>query len=220
MDKRTSSIITILTKKYPALQSALIFHNPYECLISVMLSAQCTDKKVNEVTSTLFKKYDTPEKLSKAPLKDVEEIIHEVNYYKTKSKHITQTCKIITKDFNGKVPESFECLVSLPGVGQKTANVVLMELGIEDTFPVDTHVFRVSHRLNLSIAKDVKETEEELKKLIDKKYWKPMHHKLIWHGRLTCKAISPKCDECDLTSYCNFYAENFKRVKQTKSKTN
>lgn len=204
MDKRTSSIITILKKCYPALQSALIFKNPYECLICVMLSAQCTDKKVNEVTPTLFKKYDSPQKLSKASLKDVEKIIHEVNYYKTKSKHIIETCKIIANDFKNQVPTSFNNLVSLPGVGQKTANVVLMELGIEDTFPVDTHVFRVSHRLDLSLAKDVTKTEEDLKKLIDKKYWKPMHHKLIWHGRLVCKAISPKCDECKLTSFCSF----------------
>ena len=93
-------------------------------------------------------------------------------------------------------------MISLPGVGQKTANVVLMELGIQDTFPVDTHVFRVSHRLNLANSKNVKDTEEELKKIIDKKYWKPMHHKLIWHGRLTCKAQNPKCSDCELTSYC------------------
>ena len=202
MDKRTSSIITILTKRYPELKSALIFKNPYECLICVMLSAQCTDKKVNEVTPALFSKYKNPLELSKAKLQDVEKIIHEVNYYKTKSKHIIETSKIIAKDFNNNIPKDFDCLISLPGVGQKTANVVLMELGIQDTFPVDTHVFRVSHRLNLANSKNVKDTEEELKKIIAKKYWKPMHHKLIWHGRLTCKAQNPKCSDCELTSYC------------------
>lgn len=202
MDKRTSSIITILTKRYPELKSALIFKNPYECLICVMLSAQCTDKKVNEVTPTLFSKYKNPLELSKAKLQDVEKIIHEVNYYKTKSAHIIETCKIITKNFSNEVPKNFEDLISLPGVGQKTANVVLTELDIEETFPVDTHVFRVSHRLNLSNAKNVKDTEEDLKKIIDKKYWKAMHHKLIWHGRLTCKAQNPKCSDCELTKYC------------------
>ena len=216
MDKRTSNIITILTKKYPELKSALIFKNPYECLISVMLSAQCTDKKVNEVTPTLFSKYSTPQKLSLAKISDIEKIIHEVNYYKTKSKHIIETCKIISKNFENKVPTNFNDLISLPGVGQKTANVVLMELNIEDTFPVDTHVFRVSHRLNLSKSNNVKETEEDLKKIIQKKYWKPMHHKLIWHGRLTCKAQNPKCTDCELTNYCEFYKNNLKKTSKNK----
>lgn len=207
MDKRTSSIITILAGEYKNLKSALIFSNPYECLISVMLSAQCTDKKVNEVTPTLFSKYKNSKELSNAKIKDVEKIIGQVNYYKTKSKHIIETAKIITEHFNGQIPTTHDALTSLPGVGQKTANVVLMELGIQDTFPVDTHVFRVSHRLCLSDAKNVNDTEEELKKRILQKYWKPMHHMLIWHGRLTCKAQNPSCDECKLTKYCSYYSQ-------------
>ncbi|MGI6680993.1 MAG: endonuclease III [Bdellovibrionota bacterium] len=208
MNKRTSNIITILEKKYKNLKSALIFSNPYECLVSVMLSAQCTDKKVNEVTPVLFQKYRSPKELSEAKIKDVEKIIRQVNYYKTKSKHIVETAKIISNNFSNNIPTTFDELILLPGVGQKTANVVLSELGLEDTFPVDTHVFRVSHRLSLSNAKNVRETEEDLKKIIPKEYWRKAHHMFIWHGRLVCKAQNPKCKECELAKLCDFFGSS------------
>lgn len=213
MNKRTSNIITILTQTYPDLKGALFFKNSYQCLVAVMLSAQCTDKKVNEVTPLLFKNFPTFKKLSLASNKDIEKIIRTVNYYKTKSEHIIQTSKIITTKFKGLLPKTFDELISLPGVGQKTANVILTELGIANTFPVDTHVFRVAHRLNLSQAKTAKETEEDLKKLIAPEYWKQMHHQFIWYGRRTCKAQNPDCKNCILTKFCTFFKEQNENTK-------
>ncbi len=213
MNKRSSNIITILTQTYPNLKGALIFKNSYQCLVAVMLSAQCTDKKVNEVTPFLFKNFPNFESLSFASQKDVEKIIKTVNYYKTKANHIIQTSKMVMNDFNGKLPQHFEELISLPGVGQKTANVVLTELGIANTFPVDTHVFRVSHRLNLSQAKTPKETENDLKKEISPKYWKQMHHQFIWYGRRICKAQKPDCGNCILKKFCSFFKEQHGNIK-------
>ena len=196
------SIIRVLSKTYPEPKSELNFSNEYELLVAVVLSAQCTDKKVNEVTPSLFKSFPDPLSLSKANLSEIEEIVRPINYYKTKAKNLLGLGKMLAIEFNGNVPRSFEMIRKLPGVGQKTANVVLGELGAAKTFPVDTHVFRVSKRLGFATAKTREKVEEELKKRFDKRLWRKLHHWLILHGRRVCKAQKPLCNECSLSKNC------------------
>lgn len=195
-------ILEILEGLYPSPRSELYFTSEYELLIAVVLSAQCTDKKVNEVTPALFAHYDSIEALSKAKVEETAEIIRTINYYKTKARHIVALAKKIVEEHNGKLPRAHDQLVSLPGVGRKTANVVLSELGIIPTFPVDTHVYRVSRRLGLATGKTPQKVEDELKKLFPPSTWRPLHHWLILHGRRTCSARSPRCTECLLSRYC------------------
>lgn len=201
----TLSIIKVLSKSYPEPKSELNFSNEYELLVAVVLSAQCTDKKVNEVTQELFKLYPDPTTLAKAKLSSLERVVKPINYYKTKSKNLLGLAKMLVENFNGKVPRNFDDIRKLPGVGQKTANVVLGELGAEKTFPVDTHVFRVSKRLGFATAKTREKVEEELKGRFDKKLWRKLHHWLILHGRRVCKSQKPLCNECKLAKFCPSY---------------
>ena len=188
----------------------LDFRNNYELLIAVILSAQCTDKRVNIVTKELFSKYDTPQKLAEANIHDVEGIIKSCGFYKNKSQNIIQASIGLVERFNGQVPDKLEDLISLAGVGRKTANVV-RAVGFKiPAMPVDTHVFRVSNRLGLAKAKDVNTCEKQLMKNIDKSDWIDVHHLLILFGRYYCKAISPKCDECPLSNKCKYYKEKHK----------
>ncbi|MCL4118945.1 UNVERIFIED_CONTAM: hypothetical protein GTU68_063528 [Idotea baltica] len=203
MDQNTrKKLIKEFSKLYPNPESELFFKNEYELVIAVALSAQCTDKKVNEVTPYLFKKYPDFKELSKARVASVEKIIKEVNYYRNKSKYIISMAKRVVEEFNSKLPKTHKELTSLAGVGRKTANVVLSELGIEPTFPVDTHVFRLSHRLGLSNAKTTDLVEEDMKKLFNSKLWRNLHHYLILHGRRVCKAQNPNCSECEISRIC------------------
>ena len=188
----------------------LDFKNNYELLIAVVLSAQCTDKRVNIVTKELFSKYDTPQKLANANIEDVERIIKSCGFYKNKSQNIIQASKDIVERFDGQVPSELDELISLAGVGRKTANVV-RAVGFKiPAMPVDTHVFRVSNRLGLARAKDVNTCEKQLMKNIDKSDWIDVHHLLILFGRYYCKAISPKCAECPLSDKCKYYKEKHK----------
>jgi endonuclease III len=200
--EKRAELIKIFGIIYKNPKSALNFTNEYELLISVMLSAQCTDAKVNQVTPKLFKSFDNFKALSKAKITKVESIIKPINYYKTKSKNIIDSARIICKQHNSSLPNDRQSLLSLPGVGQKTANVVLGELGIEKTLPVDTHVFRLSHRLGLSSGKTPSHVEEDLKKLFPPNEWRQLHHSLILHGRAVCKAQRPLCKECLLGTIC------------------
>jgi endonuclease-3 len=200
--KRLDSILKELAKLYPNPRSELNFNNPYELVVAVALSAQCTDKKVNEVTRPLFKLYPSFLALSKAKLDDIEKCIKQVNYYKSKAKNILLMAQMVTNQFKGILPTTHDELVTLPGVGNKTANVVLSELDIQPAFPVDTHVFRVSKRLNLSTGANVKVVEEQLKKKFEPKLWRPLHHWLIFHGRRVCKAQNPNCSECTISKLC------------------
>lgn len=195
-------ILQELSRLYPNAESELDFNSDYELVSAVLLSAQCTDKKVNEVTPVLFKKFPSFSALSRAKLHEVEKIIRPVNYYRTKSKNLISMASIVTNDFKEKLPRTHQELISLPGVGNKTANVVLNELGIEPTFPVDTHVFRVSKRLGFAKGKNVEEVEEELKKLFKPSEWRELHHWLILHGRRVCKARNPICKDCAVAKYC------------------
>jgi endonuclease-3 len=180
--RKRLKLVQALAQLYPEPRSELDFSNEFELIIAVILSAQCTDVKVNQVTAKLFKRYPTPERLARAKLTEVEQIIRPINYYKTKSKELTE----------------------LPGVGRKTANVVLGELGVIPTLAVDTHVFRVSHRLGLSVGKTPDKVEEDLKQQFPASEWRALHHRLIFHGRRVCKARQPNCQECSLSKLCLF----------------
>jgi endonuclease-3 len=194
--------LSTFEKLYPTPGSELVFHNAYQLLVSVILSAQCTDKKVNEVTPTLFAKFPGFAELSSAKLTAIEKIIRPINYYKTKAKNLKAMATKIIEEFEGEIPKTHELITKLAGVGNKTANVVLGELKIVHTLPVDTHVFRVSRRLGLAIGKNVGEVEKELKSIFPSHLWRNLHHWLILHGRRICKAQRPLCEACTLISIC------------------
>jgi endonuclease-3 len=195
-------ILEILEDLYPSPQSELYFSNEYELVIAVVLSAQCTDKKVNEATPALFARYASFAALSQAKVEDTAQIIRTINYYKTKARHIVALARKVVEEHEGKLPKIHDKLVELPGVGRKTANVVLSELGVVPTFPVDTHVYRVSKRLGFATGGTPLQVEDELKELFAPSVWRLLHHWLILHGRRTCTARSPQCNECLISKYC------------------
>lgn len=183
----------------------LNFSTNYELLVAVILSAQCTDKRVNKVTPALFAKWNTPEQMSKLSIEQIIPYIHSCGFYNSKGKAIIESAKSIVQDFGGKVPETVEELMQLRGVGKKTANVVYAVAFGGDAIAVDTHVKRVSNRLGLSNSQNVEQIEKDLNKLIPKEEWSKFHHLLIHHGRYICTARSPKCEECLLNPDCKFY---------------
>ena len=195
-------ILNGLREEYPDAECALNHKNNYELIVAVALSAQTTDKSVNEATPALFKKYPTPEKLSKAKPSDVEPLIRRIGMYKTKSKNIVGLAKELMARYGGEVPDTYEELVELPGVGRKTANVVLSVGFGQQRIAVDTHVFRVSNRIGLVHEKDVLKTEESLMKAIPNDRWSESHHSLIFHGRNCCHARKPNCEECVINKLC------------------
>lgn len=199
---RTEEIIDILNE-FIEPSCELIFHNNFELLIAVMLSAQTTDKSVNIITPSLFNKYKTPNDLMNADIKELEEIIKPIGLYKNKSKNALSIAKALVERHNSIVPNTFEELVALPGVGRKTANVVLA-LGFNiPAIPVDTHVFRVAKRLKIASSKmNELETEKALERKLPKSKWIDSHHLLLLFGRYYCKAINPKCENCLLKKYC------------------
>ena len=198
--KRT--LLQSLAKAYPNAASELTFKNEYQLVTAVILSAQCTDKKVNEVTPALFKQYPTFPALAGAKVSAIEKLIRPVNYYKTKARNIVAMAQEVLANFSGTLPETILKLQTLSGVGRKTANVVLTEIGKVPALPVDTHVFRVAHRLGLANGSTPARVEEELKEHFASRYWRRLHHWLIWHGRRRCKAIRPNCPECPLNQLC------------------
>ncbi|MFN4894257.1 MAG: endonuclease III [Pseudomonadota bacterium] len=200
--RKRAELLAILAQLYPEPRSELAFSNDFELIIAVMLSAQCTDVKVNQVTPILFKKFPSAARLAKAKLSDVEKIIRPINYFKTKSRNIIATSEILTAKYDGAVPRTHEELTALPGVGRKTANVVLGETGAVPALPVDTHVFRVARRLGLSSSEDTEGVERDLMKQFPSSEWRPLHHRLIFHGRRVCKARNPQCDKCALRQLC------------------
>ncbi len=194
-------IKTILLREYPDSVTELKYKNLYQLLISVMLSAQCTDKRVNIITPALFKKYPTVVELANANLDEVKELIKSCSFFNNKAKNIVKMAQQVIDSFNSKIPLNQKDLMSLAGVGQKTANVVMIEYVGEDVMAVDTHVFRVSHRLGLSSAKSATKTEEELTKKF-KINLHQLHQAMVLFGRYRCKAINPKCDDCFLAHLC------------------
>ena len=198
---KAKEIIEVLSRNFTD-KPALTFSTPYELLIAVILSAQCTDERVNKVTKELFKSYNTPEKMVKLSPKELGEIIKPCGLYKTKAEHIISASEKIISDYNGKVPENLEDLRTLPGVGRKTANVVGSVAFSINAIAVDTHVFRVSNRIGLSKSKDVLKTELDLQNIIEENSWRRAHHYLIYLGRSFCKARKPDCANCPINSLC------------------
>lgn len=205
-EKHTEELVAEMRKMYPAPECALNFGSLFQLLTAVALSAQTTDKQVNVVTEALFRDYPDAETMAKAEPETIEGYIRRIGMYKTKARNIVETSKILVRDYGGQVPESFDELVKLPGVGRKTANVVLAVGCGVPAIPVDTHVFRVSNRIGIVREKDVLKTEMGLMDKLPKETWIDMHHALIWHGRLVCKARKPECENCGLTGICEFYS--------------
>jgi len=203
--KEINKVIDLLLELYPDAKAELNFTNPFELLIATILSAQCTDVRVNKTTDSLFKDLKTPEDYLKLTEEELGKRIYSCGFYKTKSKNILETCRILIEKHNGKVPEAIEELMELPGVGRKTANVVVSNAFGTPAIAVDTHVFRVSNRIGLSNSKNVLDTEKDLMKNIDKNMWTKAHHLLIFHGRRVCKARNPLCEECPIRPYCFYY---------------
>lgn len=183
-------------------KNLLHFETPFEALIATMLSAQSTDKRVNAVTSKLFKVANTPKDFANMDINELENWIKSIGIYKNKAKNIKETSKILVQDYHGKVPNKKSELIKLPGVGNKTANVVLANAFDIPAFAVDTHVFRVSNRIGLADGKNVEQTEAQLTENVPKKDWNITHKRLITHGRAICKARNPLCEECELNKLC------------------
>jgi endonuclease-3 len=197
-------IVNILLKKYPSPQIALHFKNPLELLVATILSAQCTDVRVNLVTPGLFKKYKTAADFAQADLKELEEEIKSTGFYRNKAKSIINCCKMLSEEYGSVVPSMLDELVKLPGVGRKTANVILGGAFGKQAIAVDTHVLRVSNRLGLAHSKNPDKVEAELNQQIEQSKWTKVNHALILHGRETCGARSPKCGSCVLYEECDW----------------
>ncbi|HHY13219.1 MAG TPA: endonuclease III [Thermoanaerobacterales bacterium] len=197
-------VLNILKELYPNADTGLNFSSKFELLISTILSAQSTDKQVNKITSKLFKKFNTPEDFARLEPVELENEIRSCGLYRNKSRNIIKTSKIIQEKYEGNVPDNFDDLISLPGVGRKTANVVLSNAFNIPAFAVDTHVFRVSNRVGLVNGKNTLDTEKQLMEIIPKELWISTHHQLIYHGRQVCKSRNPECNLCRLNHLCKY----------------
>jgi len=206
-------ILAELERLYPDAKPALDFHNPYQLLVAVILSAQCTDVKVNMVTPALFAAYPDAHALAKAEPQDVEPYIKTCGIYRNKARNLVMTARALTELYDGEVPADHEKLTQLPGVGRKTANVVMSCAFGADAIAVDTHVFRVSNRLGLADAGDVLKTEQQLMQNIPKNKWSLAHHWIIFHGRRVCDARKPACSTCTLAAWCEYANGNPKGKK-------
>lgn len=201
--KRVRAILAKLDEAYPAATCALLHEDPFELLIATILSAQCTDERVNQITPVLFEKYKKPEDLAYANPRDIEAEIRSCGFFRSKTKSIQGASKKIMEEFGGEVPQTMEQLLTLPGVARKTANVVLgTAFGIPSGVVVDTHVQRVAGRLDLTRNTDPKKIEQDLMKVIPQEKWIIFAHQLIWHGRRVCQARRPRCMECNLERIC------------------
>ena len=197
--------LTILASLYPDAKPALNYTTPYELLVAVVLSAQCTDERVNIVTKELFKGYNTPERMITLSQRELEKYIFSCGFYRMKAEHILSASRDILEKFGGEVPSTIEELMTLAGVGKKTANVVYSVAFGGDAIAVDTHVFRVSNRLGLAKGKTPEQVEEGLCKAVPKADWSKAHHWLIYHGRRVCHSQKPECESCALNELCDFF---------------
>lgn len=210
-------VIAYFQENMPVAETELHYKTPYELLVAVILSAQCTDKRVNEITPPFFKQFPTVEKLAEAEVDEIFEMIRSCSYPNNKAKHLSGMAKMLTTDFKGVVPSDVDELQKLPGVGRKTANVIASVVFNKPALAVDTHVFRVTARIGLTVgAKNPLETEMQLIKHIPESLIPIAHHWLILHGRYVCVARKPKCQECGLTDVCKFYHSNRQKVEKKK----
>lgn len=197
------NVIEILKSTYPDAKCSLDFTTPFELVVAVMLSAQCTDERVNLTTPTLFNKYSNVSDFANANLEDLENLVHPCGFYKNKAKNIKACAQKIISDFNGEVPHTMDELLSLPGVGRKSANVILLEVfGIATGIAIDTHAKRLSNRIGLSKNSDPILIEQDLLKLIPHEYLKDVNHLFMWLGRNACTARNPNCENCSIQKYC------------------
>ncbi|QVK16975.1 endonuclease III [Mycoplasmatota bacterium] len=209
MDEVAKQIVSAFDEMYPNAHCELEHRNHFELLVAVMLSAQTTDKSVNKVTKSLFEKYKTPQDFAKASLEEIEQAIKQLGLYKNKAKNLKKMSQMLIDDFNVQVPEKHVDLVKLPGVGRKTANVVLSVAFNEPAFAVDTHVERVSKRLNIAAKDDsVLTVEKKLNAFFPKALWNKLHHQMIFFGRYHCLSRKPNCHKCPLKMICRYYKEN------------
>lgn len=224
LKERYNGVIQYFKTNVPVAETELNYSNPFELIVAVILSAQCTDKRINQVTPKLFRDYPTAEALASASSDTIFNYIRSVSYPNNKAKHLVNMANMLLNDFNGVIPSEIDQLVKLPGVGRKTANVVASVIYDKPAMAVDTHVFRVSNRLGLTKAKTPLQSEQQLIKYIPEQYVATAHHWLILHGRYTCLARTPKCEECKLTEWCQYF--NSKIINKnaphslTKKKTN
>lgn len=200
-------ILTELEKLYPDAKPALKFQSPYELLIAVILSAQCTDERVNKVTEQLFREYNTPKRMLLLSQEELEKYIYSCGFYHTKAAHILSASKDISEKFGGEVPNDLKSLQTLAGVGRKTANVVYSVAFGGDAIAVDTHVFRVANRTGLAVGNTPEKVEERLMQVIPKGKWSQAHHLLIWHGRKICHSQRPACRDCPIRERCMYFSE-------------
>ena len=206
--QQREAILALLEEAYMGTETALNYSTPFELLVAVIMSAQCTDERVNKITARIFPKYNTPEKMGALSQEQLEEEIRDCGLFRSKAKNLLATCKMLTEEYNSVIPDTVEELIKLPGVGKKTANVVASIVYKVPAIAVDTHVFRVSHRLGLAKGDDPLAVEKELQKAIPKNKWSDAHHWLIWHGRKICKARNPLCSECVLVELCPYKEKN------------
>ena len=204
--KEAIEIIKKLKKYYPDATCSLDFTTPFEMMVAVMLSAQCTDERVNKTTPNLFEKYSTPEKIAGIKIEQLEKIIHPCGFYKNKAKNIVAASKMLLEEYNGIVPNDIDELQKIPGVGRKSANVIMLEaFKNPQGIAVDTHAKRISNRIGFSKESDPEKIEKDLLKVIPKEYYYDVNHLLVWHGRNICNARKPKCEECPIKKYCDTY---------------
>lgn len=208
------TFIDLLKKRYPDATCSLDFSKPFELVVAVMLSAQCTDERVNLTTPTLFSRCKTIEDFANIDIHELEDIIHPCGFYKNKAKNIKLCAKQVLENFGGEVPHTMDELTSLAGVGRKSANVILLEVfGIAEGIAVDTHAKRISNLIGLSKEKEPEKIEQDLIKIFPKEYLKDINHIFVWHGRNTCIARNPKCDSCVVNQFCKSYKNSLTKSK-------
>ena len=209
--KKSDAIILFnkLKEYYPDATCSLDFDEPFQLVVAVMLSAQCTDERVNKITPELFKRCKTIQDFADIDISELEQIIHPCGFYKNKAKNIKLCAKQVLEEFNGIVPHTMKELTSLAGVGRKSANVIMLEVfGIAEGVAVDTHAKRISNLTGLSKEKEPEKIEQDLLKTFPKEYWKDLNHLLVWHGRNTCIARNPKCDICPISNLCKYHIKS------------
>jgi len=206
-NEKIIQIISIFDRLYPNAECSLEYHSPLQLLISTQLAAQCTDARVNIVAKNLYNKYKTAEDFANADLEELEADVKSTGFYRNKSKNIIACCKILVEKYNGKIPDNMDQLLELPGVGRKTANLVLYEIYGVQGIVVDTHAKRLSNRIGLSKNDDPEKIEYDLQKIVPKSRWADFCHKLVFHGREVCKARKPECQNCEIRQFCNYYTK-------------